>query len=411
MTISSTQRILQIDQIKLNYCMRISLIVTLVLSSFSAFTQDGFLVSGNLKGLSDRKIRVNYTKNGRSKVDTLNTVSGDQFTWTGNFAEPQIVRIEVLDTSMYLRIGKAVALPPPLMFMLSNAMVEIKGDANEIYKASVSSDDKEMQVYETYRSWDIGNYEASWKLQKEHHRKTVSGDTAGNAKLMQEMNALRKENQRKRMDFIDTHPNAFASILMMNSLMLVMSNEDMQRRFASMSDRLKASVAGQTLSVKIENNKITAVGKPMVHFKQEDINGNLVDSKSLKGKVILIDFWGSWCVPCRKSHPELKEIYKKYKEKGFEIIGISNESIAGAKSKVDQTERWKKAIQEDGLNWIQLLYDAELDDIVKTYDVNGYPTKILIDAQGKIVLRLLGISEKNSKILESKLEELFTNSL
>lgn len=390
--------------------MRSILLILKILLSSAAFAQGGFQVAGYLKGLSGKGIRVNYIKNGRSKVDTLTTVNGDNFIWSGNFAEPQIVRIEVLDTALYLRIGKAVALPPPLMFMLSNAKVDIKGDATEIYKASVSSDDKEMQVYETYRSWDIGNYEASWKLQREHHRKTVSGDTVGNAVLMQNMNALRKENQRKRMEFIDSHPDAFASILMMNSLILVMTNEDMQRRFESMSDRLKESAAGQALANRIENNKITAVGKQMVHFQQEDINGNPFNSVSVAGKVLLLDFWGSWCVPCRKSHPELKKVYEKYKNQGFEVIGISNESVAGSKSKSEQTERWKKAIQEDGLEWIQLLYDPAINDIVKTYDINGYPTKILVDAQGKIVLRLLGTSEKNTRMFEAKLDELLGKS-
>jgi thiol-disulfide isomerase/thioredoxin len=382
------------------------LCLLMLLCSFAAFSQDSFVVSGNLKGLSGKKVRVNYTKNGRSKVDTLTEVSGDQFKWTGSFAEPQIVRIEVLDTSLYLRIGKAVALPPPLMFMLANAKVEIQGDAREIFKAKVSTADKEMQTYEAYRSWDIGNYEATWKLQQEHHRKTISSDTAGNAKLTAEMTVLRKQNQRKRMDFIDSHPDAFASVLMMNSLILVMSNEDMQRRFEALTDRLKQSGSGQALAIKIENNKITAVGKPVVHLQQEGIDGNEVNTKNMTGKVILLDFWGSWCVPCRNSHPELKTIYERYKARGFEIVGISNESVAGAKSKAEQTEKWKKAVEEDGIPWRQVLYDPAINDIVKTYDINGYPTKILIDAQGKIVLRLLGVSERNSKTLEAKLAEL-----
>lgn len=377
-----------------------------VVVSCACFSQEGFLVSGNLEGLSGKKVRVNYTRNGRSKVDTLTTVNGDSFTWTGNFSEPQIVRIEVLDTSLYLRIGKAVAPPPPLMFMLANAKVEVQGDAREIFKARVSSADKEMQTYEEYRSWDIGNYDATWKLQQEHHRKTVSGDTAGNARLTAEMTALRKQNQRKRMEFIDSHPDAFASVLMMNSLILVMSNEDMQRRFEAITDRLKQSAAGQALAVKIENNKITAVGKPVVHLQQDGIDGNEVNTRNMTGKVILLDFWGSWCVPCRMSHPELKTIYERYRGRGFEIVGISNESVAGAKSKAEQTERWKKAVVEDAIPWKQVLYDPAINDIVKTYDINGYPTKILVDAQGKIVLRLLGISERNSKALEAKLQEL-----
>jgi thiol-disulfide isomerase/thioredoxin len=386
--------------------MRSYLVLLFVVVSCACFSQEGFLVSGNLEGLSGKKIRVNYTRNGRSKVDTLTTVNGDSFTWTGNFSEPQIVRIEVLDTSLYLRIGKAVAPPPPLMFMLANAKVEVQGNAKEIFKARVSSADKEMQTYEEYRSWDIGNYDATWKLQQEHHRKTVSGDTAGNARLTAEMTALRKQNQRKRMEFIDSHPDAFASVLMMNSLILVMSNEDMQRRFEAISDRLKQSASGQALAVKIENNKITAVGKPVVHLQQEGIDGNEVNTRNMTGKVILLDFWGSWCVPCRKSHPELKTIYERYRGRGFEIVGISNESVAGAKSKAEQTERWKKAVVEDAIPWKQVLYDPAINDIVKTYDINGYPTKILVDAQGKIVLRLLGISERNSKTLEAKLQEL-----
>lgn len=374
--------------------------------SVTCFSQEGFVVSGELKGLAGKKVRVNYTRNGRSKVDTLNTVSGDSFTWTGGFAEPQLVRIEVLDTSLYLRIGKAIAPPPPLMFMLTNSRVQVDGDAREIFKAKVSSSDKEMQVYEEYRSWDISNYDATWKLQQEHHRKTVSGDTAGNARLTAEMTALRKQNQRKRMEFIDGHHDSFASILMMNSLILVMTNEDMQRRFEAMTDRLKQSATGQALAVKIENNKITAVGKPVVHFQQEGVDGLEVNTKNLAGKVVLLDFWGSWCVPCRKSHPELKVVYERYRERGFEIIGISNEAVAGTKSKAEQSERWKKAVEEDGIPWKQILYDPTINDIVKTYDINGYPTKILIDAQGKIVLRLLGVSERHSKTLEAKLQEL-----
>jgi hypothetical protein len=103
------------------------------------------------------------------------------------------------------------------------------------------------------------------------------------------MTALRKQNQRKRMEFIDSHPDAFASVLMMNSLILVMSNEDMQRRFEALTYRLKQSGAGQALAIKIENNKITAVGKPVVHLQQEGIDGNEVNTKNMTGKVILLD--------------------------------------------------------------------------------------------------------------------------
>ena len=133
------------------------------------------------------------------------------------------------------------------------------------------------------------------------------------------------------------------------------------------------------------------------------MDGNIVDISSLKGKVVLVDFWGSWCVPCRISHPALKKLYDKYNTKGFEIIGISNEAANSTKDKAKQEIAWRKAIKEDGLTWLQVLYDPTLNDLVKDYDINGYPTKFLIDQNGKFVMRILGNSEKLHAELEAKL--------
>jgi thiol-disulfide isomerase/thioredoxin len=133
----------------------------------------------------------------------------------------------------------------------------------------------------------------------------------------------------------------------------------------------------------------------------------MVDVSSLKGKVVLIDFWGSWCVPCRLSHPGLKKLYEQYKDKGFEIIGISNE--VNASDRADKEKAWRKAVKEDGINWLHILYDPALFDAVKAYDINGYPTKFLIDQNGKFVLRILGNSETLHANLAAKLSELLPN--
>jgi thiol-disulfide isomerase/thioredoxin len=162
-------------------------------------------------------------------------------------------------------------------------------------------------------------------------------------------------------------------------------------------------MTGQAHNLKIESNKKTAVGKPVIPFAQEGMDGSIVDIAAFKGKVVLIDFWGSWCVPCRMSHPALKDLYKKYNSKGFEIIGISNELANSTRDKKAQDIAWRKAIKEDGLPWAQILYDPAILDLVKEFDINGYPTKFLIDQNGKFLMRILGNSEKLHAELEAKL--------
>jgi thiol-disulfide isomerase/thioredoxin len=368
--------------------------------------QQGFKVVALLKGLGENKVRVFTQKNGRVKIDTLSPISGDKIIWEGSLEEPQLVRMEVMDTTLYLRVGRAVSFAPPIMFLLTNTSVNLDGNANEIYSASVRSKDPEMLMYEPYRLKDIENVRATWALQKEHNRKLREMDTVGNGKIMAQMTALRKQNQQNRMQYIDANPNSFASVLMLTNLSLVMSPEDMIRRFDSLDPSIKSSEAGKTLNAKIETNRKTAIGKPVVHFAQTGLDGKMVSTESLKGKVILIDFWGSWCVPCRKSHPGLKDLYTKFKSKGLEIIGISNEVFSVGKTKEEQAEAWKKAIKEDGINWLHILYDPAQNDIVKTYDIMGYPTKYLIDQNGKIVMKFLGSGESQHKELERLLSQL-----
>jgi thiol-disulfide isomerase/thioredoxin len=144
----------------------------------------------------------------------------------------------------------------------------------------------------------------------------------------------------------------------------------------------------------------------MIEIVQPGLDGKMVNSNELKGKYILVDFWGSWCVPCRKSHPALKELYAKYKSKGLEIIGVSNEIVSGNRTREQQDEVWRKAINEDDINWLHVLYDPAIADIVKAYDINGYPTKFLIDREGKFMWRILGTSEAGHQALEKKLAEL-----
>jgi peroxiredoxin len=117
-------------------------------------------------------------------------------------------------------------------------------------------------------------------------------------------------------------------------------------------------------------------GQTAVELSLPDLNGKIVSLTDLKGKVVLIDFWASWCGPCRHNNPRLLKIYKKYHDKGLEIYGVSLD---------DDRDSWKKAVQHDKLTWIQVIDDKGwAATSASMYGVDFIPSSFLIDKQGVI---------------------------
>jgi thiol-disulfide isomerase/thioredoxin len=385
--------------------MKCKVLLALCFFPLALFAQKEFTVTMNIKGLGYRMIKVAYQKNGKSVADTLKPFSPDRILWKGEVVEPHLVRMDVIDTSLYLRLGNAVMAPPQLQFLLTNADIKIQGNYTELFAVEIHSKDAEVSAYEKLRRKDLPIAREIWDLNKEQNRKSRMNDTAGNYQISLQVRALRKKNQELRVQFVNDHPKNFSSILILQSLTLILTPEELGAKFAMIDDMHKNSEAAKNLNTRIEGNKKTAIGKPVIQFAQTGIDGNLVDIAALKGKVILIDFWGSWCVPCRLSHPAMVKLYEKYKSRGLEIVGISNESISG-QSIADQEIKWKKAVKDDGINWLHILYNPQIRDIIKEHDINGYPTKYLVDQKGNYVLKLSGNSDVLKKMLEDKLAEL-----
>lgn len=368
-----------------------------------SYAQEGFKVTMHIKGLGEHQIKASIQRNGKYVIDTLTKIDTDLVVWKGKTVDPQLVRVEVMDTSLYLRVGKAVMAPPALTFLLTNTDIEIEADAKQIFIGTIESKNPEVQLYNSIRNADLEDAKENWALQQTQNRKRNLNDTIGNYDITQRLQYLKKKNQAMRIQFLNDNPATFTSLLVLQSLFLILPISESETKFYALTEEQKNSNTGKALILKIESNKNTATGKPVIPFAQIGIDGAMVDVNAYKGKVVLIDFWGSWCVPCRISHPALKELYDQYKSKGFEIIGISNEIANSNRDKKKQDIAWRKAVKEDGLSWPQILYDSAIKDIVKEYDINGYPTKFLVDQNGKFVMRILGNSEKLHAELAAKL--------
>ncbi len=128
-------------------------------------------------------------------------------------------------------------------------------------------------------------------------------------------------------------------------------------------------------------------------FTLNDINGKPLSLSSLRGNYVILDFWGSWCGWCIKGFPEMKDYYEKYKGK-FEILGIDCR---------DTEEKWKSAVEENALPWLHVYCPSDNSEILEDYAIQGFPTKIIVDPQGKIVKTILGEAPQ----FYSLLDELF----
>ncbi|MGA7839030.1 MAG: TlpA disulfide reductase family protein [Ignavibacteriaceae bacterium] len=128
-------------------------------------------------------------------------------------------------------------------------------------------------------------------------------------------------------------------------------------------------------------------------FNAKTVSGNPISLKDLRGKYVYLDFWGSWCMPCREEIPGLKKLYEDYKDKSFIIIGIAN----------DRAEKLKKFVKENNISWPQILEEKDKKIIYK-YKISGYPTTFLINPAGTILYKNLRFKE-----LGDKLAKIFKN--
>ncbi len=146
----------------------------------------------------------------------------------------------------------------------------------------------------------------------------------------------------------------------------------------------------------IENIRQFMKGGQAPDFAGQTPTGDTIRLSDLRGKIVLVDFWASWCGPCRRENPRVAQLYKAYKDKGFEILGVSIDRDAN---------KWQQAIEADGLEWPQIIDDRSSNAIAKLYSVTSIPHTMLLDAEGKIIERGL-----RGRSLEEKLAELFPDN-
>lgn len=174
--------------------------------------------------------------------------------------------------------------------------------------------------------------------------------------------------------------------------------DEYEKTFNLFSEKIQNSKKGTQLKQALVKFKQSKVGSIAPDFSLTDINGNLIELKNFRNqKYVLIDFWASWCLPCREDNPYFADIYKKFSQKDLEIISISrDENLAS----------WKEAIVKDNMNWTNISITENSSNIEDEYFVQGIPHKVLIDKNGIIIGKWKGSGLKNIYSIRQKLSML-----
>ncbi|NQX42583.1 Thiol-disulfide isomerase or thioredoxin [Pedobacter steynii] len=245
-------------------------------------------------------------------------------------------------------------------------------------------------------------YTRSAALYESEGRKIYeSKDVQAIAKYTKKSYAIQDQIDSVERDFMVTHlESGIAFDMLQEYTRSTLEPSEIEPMFQKLQSSLKASAEGIAYAARIEKAKKTAIGALAPDFILKDRNGKDQSLSSLKGKLVLLDFWGSWCMPCRQTHPHLKELYSGYKSKGLEILGVSNES---GNPETDY-KKWTTALDEDKMDWINVLNTNNRSDknkgILSDYAVNAFPTKVLIDRNGIIIKRFVGNTSKNAELLD-----------
>ncbi|HAM82781.1 MAG TPA: AhpC/TSA family protein [Butyricimonas virosa] len=336
--------------------------------------QSGYKVTGTVEGMPDGKAII-ATVNG-SSLDTLAKadVKNGSFEFTGNVSEPTGAYIMV--------IGQRGAIP----FMLENANITVNaGQAGLTVTGSEG-----QKIYDQFMAINTTTQQEAMKLQQEYQ--AANGDQAKMQAVQEAYAKLMTDAQAKETELIKANPDSYVSTFVIVSGMGQMEYEQLKERYNLLGEKAKASAQGKAIAAQIAKLESTAIGQIAPNFTITTPEGESISLYDIKGKVKLIDFWASWCGPCRGENPHVVEIYKEYHPKGLEIFGVSLDN---------NKEAWVKAIADDGLVW---KHGSDLKGWqsapAQLYSVSGIPHTVLLDENNKIIAKNLRGDELKQKIAE-----------
>lgn len=366
-------------------------------------TAKQFTLTGEITGVKEGKLYLGYAVADSKYVMDSAVISNGQFRFTGKITEPVMVFMSynTKRTTTEDPNGVSFFIDPTNMKMVMafNAFKDavITGGATQNEYTLLQKQQQKLR-----KRWQIvmDTLSAIGKRSNVLYQETKSWALSPYLEEYRAMTAA----------FIQQHPSSYVTAWLLR-FEQDLSTDSLKKIYARFPVRVKQSAYGKAVAIDLEKRKTGIPGVKAALFSSTGIDGQPVNLTDCKGKYVLIDFWASWCVPCRKGNPHLKELYTRYKDKGFEVIGVSDDDR--------NPEAWKKAVGQDELPWKHVLRGLTMTrngdgvtfdhskDISDVYNIHSLPTQILIDPNGMIIGRYGDSLGEGHAALDKKLEEIF----
>jgi len=363
--------------------------------------KDGeYLITGTATGIENGKTIILQGADPATRMPiSLDTVKVEN----GKFE----IKGKVTEPAFHTLILQGANGPIPLI--LETGEIKVNIDKDSIHKSKVSgtyNNDEYVAFTEDMTKTQKNLIDFQKKNNEKMQQAQQAQDTATINSLMKQYMTIQKEVQEssktKYLKYAETHPKSFITVLIVQSMFNdpAADTKKLEALYNSLDESVKNTAPGKEIKTRLGQAKMPSVGAtaPAVgspnwraDFSAPNPEGKIVSLKESLGKVTIVDFWASWCGPCRQENPNVVALYKELHSKGLNIIGVSLDKDADA---------WKQAIAKDGLTWTHvsnLKHWAE--PIAKQYNVEAIPATFILDANGKVVAQDLRGPELKAKIL------------